>query len=125
MREHGRRAWLQVPIFVAGGLWGALALSTSVRRDVFDDHTIARQRDFAELLSVAIGNADAHDRLARMAATDSVTGLANHRVFHARLREAAADGDRAVPARSASPSSTSTASATSTTCTATSPATRS
>ncbi len=94
MREHGRLAWLQVPIFVAGGLWGALVLSTSVRRDVFDDHAIARQRDFAELLSVAIGNADAHDRLARMAATDPVTGLANHRVFHARLREAAAEAVR-------------------------------
>ena len=94
MREHGRLAWLQVPIYVAGRLWGALALSTSVRRDLFDDRAIARQRDFAELLSVAIGNADAHDRLARMAATDPVTGLANHRVFHARLREAASEASR-------------------------------
>ncbi|MDO8187389.1 diguanylate cyclase [Conexibacter sp. JD483] len=94
MREYGRLAWLQMPVFVAGGLWGALVLSTNIRRDVFDDHAIARQRDFAELLSVAIGNADAHDKLARMAANDPVTGLANHRVFHARLREAAAEATR-------------------------------
>ena len=85
----GRRAWLQVPIHVEGRLWGALGLSSS-RADAFDDVSIARQVEFAELLSVAIGNADAHDRLARLAATDPVTGLANHRTFHARLREEAA-----------------------------------
>jgi diguanylate cyclase (GGDEF)-like protein/putative nucleotidyltransferase with HDIG domain len=85
----GRRSWLQVPIHVEGRLWGALGLSSS-RADAFDDISASRQVEFAELLSVAIGNADAHDRLARLASTDPVTGLANHRIFHARLREEAA-----------------------------------
>jgi diguanylate cyclase (GGDEF)-like protein/putative nucleotidyltransferase with HDIG domain len=91
--ELGRRAWLQVPITVEGRLWGALGLSSS-RGDAFDAVSAARQVEFAELLSVAIGNADAHDRLARLASTDPVTGLANHRVFHARLREEAAESAR-------------------------------
>ncbi|MDW5593757.1 diguanylate cyclase [Conexibacter stalactiti] len=93
LRAAGRVAWLQVPIYVEGKLWGALGL-TSLRADAFDEASIGRQRDLAELLSVAIGNADAHERLARMAATDPVSGLANHRVFHARLREEAADASR-------------------------------
>ncbi|HST41444.1 MAG TPA: diguanylate cyclase [Conexibacter sp.] len=93
MREAGRVAWLQVPIYVEARLWGLLGL-TSLRDDAFDEASIGRQRDLAELLSVAIGNADAHDRLARMAATDPVSGLANHRVFHARLREEASDASR-------------------------------
>jgi diguanylate cyclase (GGDEF)-like protein/putative nucleotidyltransferase with HDIG domain len=93
LHAAGRAAWLQVPIYVEGRLWGALGL-TSLGRDAFDAASIGRQRDLAELLSVAIGNADAHDRLARMAATDPVCGLANHRVFHARLREEAADASR-------------------------------
>jgi len=89
LADLGRRSWLQVPIHVEGRLWGALGLS-STRPDAFEEIAAARQVEFAELLSVAIGNADAHDRLARLAATDPVTGLANHRVFHARLREEAA-----------------------------------
>lgn len=87
--ERGRRSWLQVPITVEGRLWGALGLS-SRRADAFAGIPTARQVEFAELLAVAIGNADAHDRLARLASSDPVTGLANHRVFHARLREEAA-----------------------------------
>lgn len=87
--ELGRRSWLQVPITVEGRLWGALGLS-SRRADAFADIATTRQVEFAELLAVAIGNADAHDRLARLASSDPVTGLANHRVFHARLREEAA-----------------------------------
>lgn len=93
LRAAGRVAWLQVPIYVEGRLWGVLGL-TSLRDDAFDEASIGRQRDLAELLSVAIGNTDAHERLARMAATDPVSGLANHRVFHARLREEAADASR-------------------------------
>ncbi|MBB4663157.1 diguanylate cyclase domain-containing protein [Conexibacter arvalis] len=91
--DLGRRSWLQVPIHVEGRLWGALGLSSS-RLDAFDDVATSRHVEFAELLSVAIGNADAHDRLARLAATDPVTGLANHRVFHATLREQAAEAAR-------------------------------
>lgn len=91
--EIGRRSWLQVPINVEGRLWGALGLS-SARADAFADIATTRQVEFAELLSVAIGNADAHDRLARLAESDPVTGLANHRVFHAHLREQSAEAAR-------------------------------
>lgn len=93
MQSVGRKAWLHLPIRAEGRLWGAFAL-TSARIDAFDDETVTRMSDFAELVTLAIGNADAQDKLARMAATDPVTGLANHRVFHARLSEETAAAAR-------------------------------
>jgi PleD family two-component response regulator len=41
----------------------------------------------AELISLAVSNADAREHLARMAKTDPVTGLLNHGAFHQRLAE--------------------------------------
>ena len=45
-----------------------------------------RVERFAELASVAIVAAETRARLARQATTDPLTGLANHRSFHERLR---------------------------------------
>jgi diguanylate cyclase (GGDEF)-like protein len=42
---------------------------------------------FADLVSLAISNAQTLQTLARQATTDPVTGLANHRLFHDRLGE--------------------------------------
>ncbi len=43
---------------------------------------------------MAVGNAEARAQLADQAATDALTGLANHRVFHERLAEEAARARR-------------------------------
>ena len=40
---------------------------------------------FGELVAVAIANAEAWETVTHQAATDPVTGLANHRTFHERL----------------------------------------
>ena len=40
---------------------------------------------FAELVGIAVSNAEARARLAALAATDHLTGLANHRTFQERL----------------------------------------
>jgi len=42
---------------------------------------------FADLVSLAISNAQTLEELALQATTDGVTGLANHRRFHERLQE--------------------------------------
>jgi len=72
------------PISVGGALWGSVGASFSganVPRDA--ESRLVR---FAELVAVALANAEAWDALARQAATDPVTGLANHRAFYERLR---------------------------------------
>jgi len=72
------------PISVGGVLWGSIGAAFSGGRVPADaEHRLAR---FAELVAVAVANAEAWDALARQAATDPVTGLANHRTFYEHLR---------------------------------------
>jgi diguanylate cyclase (GGDEF)-like protein/PAS domain S-box-containing protein len=72
------------PIHVGGRLWGSVGAGFAGTAPPSDAHV--RLARIAELVSVAIANAEAWDTLARQAATDSVTSLANHRAFHERLR---------------------------------------
>jgi diguanylate cyclase (GGDEF)-like protein/putative nucleotidyltransferase with HDIG domain len=93
----GRSAILQVPVTVEGEEWGVL-LITSERVDAFDEQALERAQQFADLLSVAIANAESRERMARMAATDPLSGLPNHRIFHERMRD-----EIAIAARDRSP----------------------
>jgi diguanylate cyclase (GGDEF)-like protein len=73
------------PITVSGELWGAVAVAfAGGPAPLRIEPRLAR---FADLVALAISNAEAHEALARQAATDSVTGLANHRAFHERLSD--------------------------------------
>lgn len=73
------------PIFVRGTVWGAAGLGVDGEGLApGDEERLAR---FADLVAVAIANAEARDLLAHQAATDPLTGLANHRTFHERLRQ--------------------------------------
>jgi diguanylate cyclase (GGDEF)-like protein/putative nucleotidyltransferase with HDIG domain len=74
------------PIIAEADLWGAMIVSTT-RRDDLPDDTEERLQRFAELVGMAIANADAQARLVAQATTDQLTGLVNHRAFHERLRE--------------------------------------
>lgn len=81
----GFRHRIAAPILVDGEAWGMVAAlrdSTEFPRD--DEKRIVR---FAQLASVAVANAHAHERLATQARTDSLTGLANRRFFDERLAE--------------------------------------
>jgi GAF domain-containing protein/PAS domain-containing protein len=72
------------PISIGGTVWGSIGASFSgVRVPEGAENRLAR---FGELVAVAVANAEAWDALARQAATDSVTGLANHRAFYDHLR---------------------------------------
>jgi diguanylate cyclase (GGDEF)-like protein/PAS domain S-box-containing protein len=71
-------------ISVAGRPWGRVDVVFTGRRSPADAET--RLGRFADLVAMAIANADAWNALARQASCDALTGLANHRTFHERLR---------------------------------------
>jgi diguanylate cyclase (GGDEF)-like protein len=73
-------------IQVDGETWGVVIALRDGRREFprEDEKRIAR---FAQLVSVAVANAEAHARLAAQALTDPLTDLANRRAFDERLEE--------------------------------------
>jgi diguanylate cyclase (GGDEF)-like protein len=74
---------IAAPVLVDGRSWGmvlAMRDSAAFRRE--DEKRLVR---FAQLASVAVANAHAHEALARQALTDPLTGLANRRAFDERL----------------------------------------
>jgi diguanylate cyclase (GGDEF)-like protein len=72
------------PIRVAGRTWGFLAVA-SVGSEVFSAEHEGRLTEFAGLISTAITNIEDRAALAAQAATDALTGVANHRAFYERL----------------------------------------
>jgi diguanylate cyclase (GGDEF)-like protein/PAS domain S-box-containing protein len=76
---------VSAPVTVSGELWGAVG-ANFVGVPV-PDRLEERLARFADLVSLAISNAETLQTLARQATTDPVTGLANHRHFHDRLGE--------------------------------------
>jgi diguanylate cyclase (GGDEF)-like protein/PAS domain S-box-containing protein len=85
------RSGVAAPIRVGPRMWGAIGALTS-RPELLSDGCEQRLANFAELVGVAIANAEARARLAAQAASDPLTGLANHRTFFERLH---ADAERA------------------------------
>jgi diguanylate cyclase (GGDEF)-like protein len=83
-RGGGYRSGVAVPVHVGGLLWGGL-LAASTGEAPVSAAAEARLERFAELVALAIGNAEARARLAAQAASDPLTGLANHRTFFERL----------------------------------------
>jgi diguanylate cyclase (GGDEF)-like protein/PAS domain S-box-containing protein len=73
------------PIVVGGRVWGSVGAAFAVGRGIAPDAGVRLTR-FAELVAVAIANAQTLATLAEQAATDPMTGLANHRTFHEVLR---------------------------------------
>jgi diguanylate cyclase (GGDEF)-like protein/PAS domain S-box-containing protein len=86
LRAAGLVAAGGAPIRVRDRLWGALVIGCA-EPGVLDQATLDQLTAFAELVELAVGNAEAWNALARDARTDALTGLANHRTFQERLRE--------------------------------------
>ncbi len=78
------RSGVAAPIAVGPRMWGAIGAVTS-RPELLSDGCEQRLGHFGELVGVAIANAEARARLAAQAASDPLTGLANHRTFFERL----------------------------------------
>jgi diguanylate cyclase (GGDEF)-like protein len=82
--EARRRASVAAPVRVAGVLWGAVGAVALSPRELPADAAPRLER-FAWLVGLAIANASARERLREQAATDALTGLANHRAFQEAL----------------------------------------
>ncbi len=84
MLAGGFRSSAAAPIRVNGSLWGVLALTskspTGLTRAMLD-----RLAQFAELVEIAIANAEARASLERQASTDALSGLPNRRALEERL----------------------------------------
>jgi diguanylate cyclase (GGDEF)-like protein/PAS domain S-box-containing protein len=78
------RSGVAAPIRVGPRMWGAIA-ALSNRPEPLEAGAEQRLASFAELVGVGVANAEARARLAAQAATDPLTGLANHRVFFERM----------------------------------------
>jgi diguanylate cyclase (GGDEF)-like protein len=88
---NGYRASAAAPVSVGGRLWGAVLATTRDERGM-PPRASERLSHFADLVGLAIANAEARARLIEQAATDALTGLANNRTFFERLR---GDAERA------------------------------
>lgn len=73
------------PIRVGTMNWGALTVAGDP--EVLPLRSEERLARFAELVGLAIANADVRVRLALRATTDPLTGLPNHRTFNERLAD--------------------------------------
>jgi diguanylate cyclase (GGDEF)-like protein/PAS domain S-box-containing protein len=85
---------VSAPIRVHGRLWGAVAAAFHAPADApwgADD----RVERFAQLVRLAVANAETRARLVAQATTDALTGLVNHATFHVALAEAVAAAVRA------------------------------
>lgn len=97
---RGFRGSVAAPIRVSSRPWGAVVAMTTEAPPRLPSAGRSL-RDFADLVALAISNAEDRRRLADRASTDSLTGLANHREFQERLAAEAGrarrhDGDLAL-----------------------------
>ncbi len=74
------------PILVHGRVWGALTASVRPERGRPDELQFSLKA-CAELVGVAIGNAEHSEILRQQATTDALTEVLNHRVLHDRIVE--------------------------------------
>jgi diguanylate cyclase (GGDEF)-like protein/PAS domain S-box-containing protein len=84
MLERGFVSGVAAPVRVGEEVWGGVAAVTT-REGALPAGAELRLARFAELVGLTVANAHARARLAAQAATDPLTGLANHRTFHERL----------------------------------------
>ncbi len=84
MLAGGFRSSAAAPIRVNGALWGVVAL-TSKSPTGLTPAMLDRLAQFAELVEIAIGNAEARASLERQASTDALSGLPNRRALEERL----------------------------------------
>jgi diguanylate cyclase (GGDEF)-like protein/putative nucleotidyltransferase with HDIG domain len=83
--KNGFAVSIAAPVRVGSEVWGAVT-AVAQRPEALPPGSDLRLARFAELVGITMANADARARLARLAATDALTGLANHRTFHERIR---------------------------------------
>ncbi len=79
----GLRTSVALPVMEGANAWGALIAHAEAGSDPVTHEDVLLE--FAAVLELALANAQRLSSLEAMAATDSLTGLTNHRMFFARL----------------------------------------
>jgi diguanylate cyclase (GGDEF)-like protein len=92
-RRMGYANSILAPVFVDAGVWGLVVVSGRHEHDLKAGDE-ERLTAFASLLSVAIASLEDRARLSRLAFTDPLTGLANHRALHEHLAVEASRAQR-------------------------------
>ncbi|HVF77953.1 MAG TPA: diguanylate cyclase, partial [Solirubrobacteraceae bacterium] len=82
VQRFGLTGSIATPIHVSGELWGVVGVASDQQIAVGAELRLER---FAHLASLAITNLQALETLEHRAATDPLTGIANHRTFYDRL----------------------------------------
>jgi PAS domain S-box-containing protein len=88
LRDLGFRSSIGAPIKLGGRLWGAVMVST-VQEQPFPTGSEPRIADFAELVALAIANAEAHQELAASRARIVEAGDAERRRLERNLHDGA------------------------------------
>jgi diguanylate cyclase (GGDEF)-like protein len=86
VRVQGYRRGVAAPVTVDRRRWGAVLAATTSERPLPADAE-ARLERFADMVSLAIAQAELLGELARRATTDALTGLLNQGEFQKRLRQ--------------------------------------
>jgi diguanylate cyclase (GGDEF)-like protein len=79
-------ALISVPLVARESIKGALNIYRTGEGNWFSEEELELAKRFGDAAALAIDNAESRAALERLAQTDSLTGVYNHRFFHERLR---------------------------------------
>ncbi len=82
--RHGYGCGAAAPVVIGREIWGAIWVN-KIAPYSLPEGAAEQLGRFAELVGLAVTNAEQRARLAEQAATDPLTGLLNHRAFHQQL----------------------------------------
>lgn len=92
LQRLNRSSSARVPILVDGRLWGGAWLATAVGEPEFSENDVPLLDAVAVQLSAVVAQAEALDRMARLAFEDPLTGRGNRRALDDRLGDLRALG---------------------------------
>jgi diguanylate cyclase (GGDEF)-like protein len=85
--NYATRSFISVPVAAGAKLYGVLNAADKVGDAPFDEFDLQTLTLLAGHVALCIENAELHRHIARLANTDGLTGLYNHRYFQERLEE--------------------------------------
>ncbi len=85
-KTEGALSAIALPLFFEDGLIGVFGM-LSKQREFLDSRQISLVEMMCNQAATSIANAKMHAEIERMATTDGLTGLLNHRVFQQKLTE--------------------------------------
>ncbi len=85
--NYNNKSCIIAPLICHGRVVGVLNLSEKIDDDYFSAEDIAVTELFRQLIGASIGNVKLFEKTQKLAKTDGLTGLANHRTFYDTLEK--------------------------------------